>query len=55
MEMNDRGEHMPIFGTCLGFELLAYVSSDKGDPRADCDSDRQALPLEFEPSKKQNA
>lgn len=49
VDMNKRGEHMPIFGTCLGFELLAYITSENGDPRADCSSDRQALALEFEP------
>lgn len=49
VEMNDRGEHMPIFGTCLGFELFAYITSNNGDPRCDCLSDRQALPLKFEP------
>lgn len=48
VEMNDRGEHMPIFGTCLGFELLTYLSANGTEHREDCYSDRQALPLEFE-------
>lgn len=48
MKMNDRGEYMPLWGTCLGFELMAYITSDKGEPRADCNSDRQPLPLDFE-------
>lgn len=46
--MNDAGAVMPIWGTCLGFELMAFVTSEKGDPRSDCSSDRQALHLDFE-------
>lgn len=48
IEMNKNGEHMPIFGTCLGMELLFVLSTPGGeDKRADCASQRQALPLEF--------
>lgn len=49
--MNDAGIVMPIWGTCLGMELLAYVSSDGGDPRSECSSQRQALNLTFESGK----
>lgn len=52
MRMNDRGEVMPIFGTCLGFELFAYITSTEGDPRSDCSSDRQPLQLDFEPGRR---
>lgn len=48
MDLNDRGEYMPIFGTCLGFELLSYLSANDTELRENCYSDRQALPLEFE-------
>ncbi|XP_037045526.1 gamma-glutamyl hydrolase-like isoform X2 [Bradysia coprophila] len=48
MDMNDRGEYMPIFGTCLGFELLTYLSANSSELRENCYSDRQALHLEFE-------
>lgn len=45
--MNDRGEYFPIWGTCLGFELLTYVAADGVEHRADCASSNQALPLVF--------
>lgn len=48
MAMNDREEHMPIFGTCLGFELLTYLSANGQEHREDCYSERQPLALEFE-------
>lgn len=54
VRLNDAGHPMPVFGTCLGMELLAYVSSAKGDPRALCSSQRQALHLDFEPDYRQS-
>lgn len=51
MRLNDAGHAMPLWGTCLGMELLAYLTSTKGDPRAECYSQRQALHLEFEPGR----
>lgn len=48
IEMNNRGEYMPIFGTCLGFELLSYLSANGQEHREDCYSERQPLALEFE-------
>jgi len=47
-EMNEAGEYMPIFGTCLGFELLSYLSANGQEHREDCYSERQPLALEFE-------
>lgn len=46
-EMNDQGIHMPIWGTCLGFELLLYISAGNREYRANCQSMSQALSLEF--------
>jgi gamma-glutamyl hydrolase len=46
-EMNERGEYFPLWGTCLGFELLTYLSADGNEHRAHCSSTNQALPLEF--------
>lgn len=45
--MNGRGDVMPIWGTCLGFELLSFMTSRNGDPRVNCSSDAQAVPLAF--------
>lgn len=46
--MNKRKEYFPIFGVCLGFELLTYVAAKGNDPRIRCSSSGQRLPLEFQ-------
>lgn len=46
-KMNDEGDFFPLWGTCLGFELLTYLSADGNEHRASCYSKNQALPLEF--------
>lgn len=50
-EMNDRGEYFPLWGTCLGFELLTWIDAEKREHRATCSSQNQALHLEFTPGK----
>lgn len=45
--INDNGTYLPLFGTCLGFELLLYVSNENQEYRTFCSSERQSLPLEF--------
>lgn len=50
-EMNNQGDFMPIWGTCLGFEFLAYLTSKSGNPLVNCSSYQQAVPLEFVKSK----
>ncbi|XP_076629587.1 gamma-glutamyl hydrolase-like isoform X2 [Colletes latitarsis] len=48
-KMNDKGDYFPIFGICLGFELLTYVTdvSNRTKHRTPCSADDIALPLEF--------
>ncbi|XP_008214312.2 chitobiosyldiphosphodolichol beta-mannosyltransferase isoform X2 [Nasonia vitripennis] len=46
-KFNKQGDFFPIWGTCLGFELLTYVAANKFEHRSDCSSHNQALPLEF--------
>lgn len=46
-EANDAGDVFPIWGTCLGFELLAFISNNEERNLARCDSQDQALPLDF--------
>ncbi|XP_063632663.1 gamma-glutamyl hydrolase A-like [Cydia splendana] len=48
MELNDAGDYFPIFGTCLGFELLLILASGRGEPenRITCYS-FDNLPLDF--------
>ncbi|XP_045495982.1 gamma-glutamyl hydrolase A-like [Colias croceus] len=47
-EMNNAGDYFPIFGTCLGFELLIILASGRGskENRVKCYSFRN-LPLNF--------
>lgn len=49
--MNERGDHFPILGICLGFELLTYVAANCNEHRSSCSSKNEALPLEFKPGK----
>lgn len=49
LELNERGEYFPVWGTCLGFELLTYLAANGNEHRAHCDSSNQALPLVFKP------
>lgn len=46
-EMNSRGEYFPLWGTCLGFELLAYLANNDTDFRRVCNAQSMALPLNF--------
>ncbi|XP_046603493.1 chitobiosyldiphosphodolichol beta-mannosyltransferase-like [Neodiprion virginianus] len=45
--LNNQGDYFPIWGTCLGFELMTYVAAGGIEHRTDCSSNKQALPLEF--------
>ncbi|KOC65865.1 Gamma-glutamyl hydrolase [Habropoda laboriosa] len=47
--MNRIGDYFPIFGICLGFELLTYVVAQRTPHRINCSSQGQSLPLEFTP------
>lgn len=46
-KMNEEGDYFPLWGTCLGFELLTYLSANGSEHRTDCSSSNQALPLRF--------
>ncbi|XP_026323073.1 gamma-glutamyl hydrolase A-like [Hyposmocoma kahamanoa] len=48
-QMNDRGDYFPIFGTCLGFELMIIIASGRGEVenRIECDV-FENLPLRFD-------
>ena len=47
---NDGGEVFPVWGTCNGFELLTVLSSKDISRLTDCDSQDDAVPLNFLPS-----
>lgn len=50
-QKNAAGEYFPIWGTCLGMELLLFHSADDVDPRQDCVRMNYALPISFEEGK----
>ena len=45
-------KRLPIWGTCLGFELLLYVAAEGQEIRIDCDSKKRAVPIELTEGKK---
>ncbi|XP_013099711.2 gamma-glutamyl hydrolase [Stomoxys calcitrans] len=47
MKINEAGTYFPVWGTCLGFELMVYLAANGTEPRTYCSSSAQALPLEF--------
>uniref|UniRef100_A0AAG5DEB5 folate gamma-glutamyl hydrolase n=1 Tax=Anopheles atroparvus TaxID=41427 RepID=A0AAG5DEB5_ANOAO len=47
MRYNENGDYFPLWGTCLGFELLTYLAANGTEHRAHCKSNSQALPLNF--------
>jgi gamma-glutamyl hydrolase len=48
---NSQGNYFPVWGTCLGFELLTYLANGNKNILADFDAENVALPLEFKPGK----
>lgn len=46
-QMNDNGNYFPLFGICLGFELLLYASNGEREYRTICSSSKQNNTLNF--------
>lgn len=46
-DRNARGDYFPVWGTCLGMELLVQASLNGLEIRDDCDARKVSLPLEF--------
>lgn len=46
-ELNAKGEYFPLWGTCLGFELMPYLWVNRGEIRGNCESINQASKLHF--------
>jgi gamma-glutamyl hydrolase len=46
---NNNGDFFPIWGTCLGFQLLLYLSASKKSYLASFPAQKNALPLNFSP------
>jgi len=49
LEANNNGDYFPVWGTCLGFELLAYLAAGKRSYLTSCKSNDRALNLDFRP------
>lgn len=47
IEANDKGDHFPIWATCLGFEMLATFLVPGHDILTNCSAHDIALPLNF--------
>ncbi|XP_020816912.1 gamma-glutamyl hydrolase A-like [Drosophila serrata] len=47
VQLNDEGTYMPVWGTCLGMELLVYKLAKGREHRIDCAGKGIALPVEF--------
>ena len=48
LEYNSQGNYFPIWGTCLGFELLTILASDMKFVLSPCKSQDQPLPIVFD-------
>jgi gamma-glutamyl hydrolase len=48
---NDAGVYFPVWGTCLGFELLFAISANHTYRRKACDIINSPLSLTFKPGK----
>jgi len=47
LDANDNGDFFPIFGHCMGFELLALITSQDPDILSSVDAENITLPLNF--------
>ncbi|XP_073842571.1 lethal (3) 72Dr isoform X2 [Musca autumnalis] len=47
-QLNERGQYFPLWGTCLGFQLMLTHSAGVEDIRQDCLFMNTSLPVEFE-------
>ncbi|XP_017043413.1 gamma-glutamyl hydrolase A [Drosophila ficusphila] len=47
IEQNDQGIFMPVWGTCLGMELMVYKLANGTEHRISCQGKGIALPMEF--------
>ncbi|XP_055630730.1 gamma-glutamyl hydrolase-like isoform X2 [Toxorhynchites rutilus septentrionalis] len=54
IKINEQGSYFPLWGTCLGFELLTYLAANRSEHRAHCSSNNQGLHLDFKADFKQS-
>ncbi|XP_076030765.1 gamma-glutamyl hydrolase-like, partial [Oratosquilla oratoria] len=54
VKKNLQGTYLPLWGTCLGFEAIMYLSAGMTNWLTICDSMNEAKPLGFEPGFRQS-
>jgi len=47
LDANSRGDYFPVWGTCLGFQLISYLAANGTDLRRPCLAEDRADPLIF--------
>ncbi|RWS15768.1 AT-rich interactive domain-containing protein 2-like protein [Dinothrombium tinctorium] len=47
IEMNQKNDYFPLFGTCLGFEGLFFLQANQTNPLTNCSANDIALPINF--------
>ncbi|KRT81317.1 Peptidase, partial [Oryctes borbonicus] len=47
LELNQNGDYYPIWGTCLGMELMVHVALGGKEVRSHCSATKVSMPLEF--------
>lgn len=47
-DLSERGQDFPLWGTCMGFQLLLTHSANVVEMRQDCQKMNCSLPLKFE-------
>lgn len=45
LQANDAGDHFPLWGTCLGFELLSVIQSNDTSVLTAVDAENYSIPL----------
>lgn len=49
LDINKNGHYYPIFGICLGMELLIHTALNGKEIRDNCSAKKISLPLDFKP------
>lgn len=49
LKRNRAGDYFPVWGTCLGFELLSCLANNRVNILTNCEADNIPMPLEFRP------
>lgn len=47
LKKNQAGDYFPVWGTCLGFELLSYFAAEQVNILTSCEAENVAMPLDF--------